>query len=66
MDDIFMGYGEEPPWNEDTFVLSLLSANERMGAALAFIYREYPEMKARVAEYLSDYPFEWEYDELEA
>lgn len=57
MDDMFMGYGEDPPWNEAGFMLSLLSANERMGAALDFIYRECPEMRLRVAQHLADYPF---------
>jgi hypothetical protein len=34
----------------------VMAANERMGAALAFIYREAPEWEQRVAEYLADYP----------
>lgn len=66
MDDIFTGYGEEPSWDESRFMLSLLSSNERMGVALAFIYNEHPELKAKVARYLADYPFtfsDWETDD---
>ena len=58
--EYFTGYGEEPSWDERRFMLSLLAANERMGAALAFLYREFPDAKVMVAEYLSDYQFEWE------
>lgn len=58
--DYFTGYGEEPVWDERKFMLSLLAANERMGAALAFLYQEYPDARAKVAEHLADYPFEFE------
>lgn len=57
--DYFTGYGEEPIWDERKFMLSLLAANERMGAALAFLYQEYPDAQAKVAEHLLDYPFEF-------
>lgn len=58
--DYFTGYGEEPVWDERKFMLSLLAANERMGAALAFLYREYPDLQAKVAAHLEDYSFEWQ------
>lgn len=43
--------------NDKEDILELLAANERMGAALDFLYREYPEARCLVAEYLMDYPF---------
>lgn len=41
----------------DDVALDAMAANERMGAALAYIYREAPEWKQRVADHLADYPF---------
>lgn len=58
--EYFTGYGEEPVWDERRFMLSLLAANERMGAALAYLYQEYPEARAKVAAHLEDYPFTFE------
>lgn len=46
--------------NANDIAIDVMAANERMGAALAFIYREAPEWKQRVADYLADYPFEWQ------
>ncbi len=63
--EYFTGYGEEPAWDERRFMLSLLSANERMGAALAYLYQVFPDAKAMVAAYLENYDFEWAYEEEE-
>ena len=59
MSEYFLGYGEEPVWDERKFMLSLLAANERMGAALAFLYQEFPDARAMVEAHLEDYPFEF-------
>lgn len=39
-------------------IRDLLAANERLGAALTFVYHQYPHIKDEVAEYLASYPFE--------
>lgn len=43
--------------NDEEDVMELLSANERMGAALSYIYRRYPDLKAEVRGALFDYPW---------
>lgn len=42
------------PWDNKAFVLETLDANERMGNALAYVYRKYPHLKAEIAQYLSE------------
>lgn len=43
---------------DDQEVLELMVANERMGAALSYVYRKYPQLRQEVIFYLADYPFE--------
>lgn len=47
----------EPARPADDVALDAMAANERMGAALAYIYSVEPEWRQRVADYLADYPF---------
>lgn len=41
------------PWDNKQFVVETLEANERMGLALAYLYRRYPHIKGEVQQYLS-------------
>ena len=51
-------WSEEPePFHSHTMEIETMRANERMGAALAFIYSKHPELKAEVRDFLDDYPF---------
>jgi len=42
---------------DHSFELATMAANEKMGAALSFIYTQHPEIKDEVLAYLADYPF---------
>lgn len=41
----------------DSFARDILEANDRLGAALAFVYRKYPDIKEEILEYMET---EWE------
>ena len=58
-------YVEEEDYNylpeiehfDHSMEIETMRANERMGAALAYCYLKYPNLKQEVVEFLDDYPF---------
>lgn len=46
-------YLNEPDWT----AIAIFEANERLGAALAYVYRNYPSIRNEVLDYMAN---EWE------